>query len=203
MSRSPRPLRPLAGGSLFGAVLGKPVVKPVVSSIVPDHAAAPAHCPRCGGALVTDQGLWRCTGRCGRRWLATADGRWLDPATLPLGVCQCCEPRAVLVAAECGAICPQSHVEYVVLPEGIRPRHTAAPDGICRCCLPPQPLVRSGEVWVCRAKPQQHYMLAGDQVVWQGSGPPLDQAAVTAAIDAALSANAAQLSVYGLFVPNV
>jgi hypothetical protein len=57
---------------------------------------------------------------------------------------------------------------------------------------------------VCRNKPQQHYQVkAGgkDEVIWLGSAPALDQAEVTAAIDAALRANSAELTLFGLFAP--
>jgi hypothetical protein len=110
-----------------------------------------------------------------------------------------------LVAAEVGAICPGSHVEYLILPEGVMPRAEAAPLGVCRCCLPPQPLIQVANGLVCRNKPQQHYAVErghnGDEVVWLGSAPTMDQAAVTAAIDAALSANQAELTLFGLFAP--
>ena len=193
---APAAAHPPATGAFFGAGLGRPVA--VVGAAA---TGADCRCPRCRGELIPDAGLFRCTGRCGRRWLAAGAGRWLDPAALPLGACSCCDPRVPLVAAECGAICPQSHTEYLVLPEGIRPRHIAAPLGICRCCLPPQPLMAVEGELVCRAKPHQHYTAAGEPMVWKGKDLLPDQAAVTAAIDAALNANTAQLGVYGLFVP--
>src|SRR5690606_8095925 len=115
-------------------------------------------------------------------------GRWLDPATLPFGVCGCCRPRLPLVAADAGAICPNSHAEYLVLPAGVILRTEAAPLGICRCCLPPQPLIEKAGSLVCRNKPQQHYRVEKGETVWLGLAPALDQAAVTAAIDEALSA---------------
>lgn len=160
------------------------------------------HCPRCNGELAADDGYMRCGGRCGRRWVAGGPGRWLDPATLPFGVCSCCRPRIALAAADVGAICPGSHTEYLILPEGVRPRAEAAPLGICLCCLPPQPVVETANGLVCRNKPQQHYQVKESgkgEVVWLGSAPVLDQAVVTAAIDAALSANNAELTLFGLF----
>jgi hypothetical protein len=150
---------------------------------------------------VEDDGLMRCGGRCGRHWVGSGVGRWLDPATLPLGICNCCRPRLPLVAAEVGAICPGSHAEYLILPEGVTLRSEAAPLGVCRCCLPPQPLVKKSTGLVCRNKPQQHYGLEKNEIVWKGLAPALDQAAVTAAIDAALSANNAELTLFGLFSP--
>ena len=156
--------------------------------------------------MAEEDGFARCGGRCGRRWVAGGSGRWLDPATLPFGVCACCRPRLALVAAEVGAICPGSHAEYLILPEGVTARAEAAPLGICRCCLPPQPLVKTASGLVCRNKPQQHYRVVNgpgsiEEVVWLGLAPALDQATVTAAIDAALSANNAELTLFGLFAP--
>jgi hypothetical protein len=63
---------------------------------------------------------------------------------------------------------------------------------------------------VCRNKPQQHYQVVNgpgingqmkEEVVWVGLAPALDQATVTAAIDAALRANNAELTLFGLFAP--
>jgi hypothetical protein len=179
--------------SHFGARVGKLQVM---------HNPPTVHrCPRCNGTLAEDDGFARCEGRCGRRWVAGGAGRWLDPATLVFGVCNCCRPRVPLVAAEVGAICPSSHVEYLVLPEGVVLRGEAAPLGICRCCLPPQPLVKKEGSLVCRNKPQQHYQVENGEVKWVGLAPALDQAEVTAAIDAALSANKAELTLFGLFAP--
>jgi hypothetical protein len=181
----------------FGAQVGKLPAKVVAATV--------ARCPRCNGELVEDDGLMRCGGRCGRQWVAGGVGRWLDPATLPFGVCACCRPRVALVAAEVGAICPESHAEYLVLPEGVKARAEVAPLGICRCCLPPQPLVKGAAGLTCRNKPQQHYGVEQGEVVWLGLAPTtnqaLDQASVTAAIDAALAANNAELTLFGLFAP--
>lgn len=179
--------------SHFGAKVGKSVALQGVATV--------DRCPRCNGTLAEEDGLARCGGRCGKRWVIAGSGRWLDPATLPFGVCECCCPRVPLVAADVGAICPGSRTEYLILPEGVKPRHKGAPLGICRCCLPPQPLVRVGGGLVCRNKPQQHYQIENGEVVWLRLAPKLDQAAVTAAIDAALSANNAELTLFGLFVP--
>ncbi len=161
-------------------------------------------CPLCNGVLAEDDGFARCGGRCQRRWVVGGPGRWLDPATLPLGVCSCCRPRLALATAEVGAICPGSHMEYLILPEGVMQRAEAAPLGICRCCLPPQPLAKTASGLVCRNKPQQHYQIVHgvggvEEVVWIGLAPTLDQATVTAAIDAALRANSAELTLFGLF----
>jgi hypothetical protein len=184
---------PHASAPHFTAQVGMAVAK--------QNPAAEDRCPRCNGALADDDGYARCTGRCGRRWVAGGKGRWLDPAALPFGVCNCCRPRLPLVAADVGAICPESHVEYLALPEGVMPRKEAAPLGICRCCLPPQPLVKVATGLVCRNKPQQHYQVEDGEVVWMGLASGIDQAAVTAAIDAALSANSAELTIFGLFAP--
>jgi hypothetical protein len=108
-----------------------------------------------------------------------------------------------MAAAEVGAICPGSRSEYLVLPEGVTMREEAAPLGICRCCLPPQPLVKVASALVCRNKPQQHYQVVNGEVVWLGLSPTVDQATVTAAIDAALSANNAEVTLFGLFAPVV
>jgi hypothetical protein len=158
-------------------------------------------CPRCQGLLAEANGFFVCGGRCGRRWVAGGSGRWLDPATLPFGACECCRPRVPLVAAEVGAICPQSQAEYLILPEGVTLVAQAAPLGICRCCLPPQPLVQVESGLVCRNKPQQHYLLERGQVIWVGHAPAMDAKSVAAAIDAALSANSAEVTLFGLFAP--
>ena len=188
------PLSTSAGAKThFAAQVGKPLAI--------QNVAAVDRCPRCQGTLTEDDGLMRCDGRCERHWVAGGAGRWLDPATLPFGVCGCCRPRVALVSADVGAICPGSHVEYLIVPEGIVPRAEAAPLGICRCCLPPQPLVKVASGLVCRNKPQQHYLVVDGAVEWVGLAPAADQAAVTAAIDAALSANNAELTLFGLFAP--
>lgn len=192
------PRQPTAAKAHFAAQVGRS--PNAVSMMVVNR------CPRCNGTLAEDDGFMRCGGRCGRQWVVGGAGRWLDPATLPFGVCGCCRPRLPLVAAEAGAICPGSRAEYLLLPEGVKPRAEAAPLGICRCCLPPQPLVKVAGGLVCRNKPQQHYQVVvggdGKEVVeWMGLAPGVDQAAVTAAIDAALSANSAELTLFGLFVP--
>lgn len=190
--------KPLSGRDVvkphFAAQVGKAPVMESVTVI--------GRCPRCHGKLAVDNGFMRCSGRCGRRWVAGGRGRWLDPAILPFGACSCCCSRVALVAADVGAICPSSHTEYLILPEGVRPRAEVAPLGICLCCLPPQPLVEIANGLVCRNKPQQHYQVKGEgkgEVVWLGSAPVLDQAEVTAAIDAALCANSAELTLFGLF----
>jgi hypothetical protein len=179
-------------GPLFAAQVGKPL---------PGESPAAADCcPRCTGVLAEQDGFFCCGGRCGRRWVSGGSGRWLDPAALPFGACSCCQPRLALVAAEVGVICPGSRTEYLVLPEGVMARAVAAPLGICRCCLPPQPLVETTAGLVCRNKPPQHYAVGeAGEPVWLGNAPALDQAAVTAAIDAALSANSAELTLFGLF----
>ena len=182
-----------AGKAHFAAQVGKAMAHVSVAAV--------DRCPRCNGTLAEDDGMMCCRGRCGRRWIAGGVGRWLDPATLPFGACSCCRHRVALVEAEVGAICPASHAEYLVLPEGVKLRAEAAPLGICRCCLPPQPLVKKAAGLVCRNKPQQHYRVVNGEVTWLGLAPVADQAAVTAAIDAALSANNAELTLFGLFAP--
>ena len=189
--------------SLFAAKLGQaPAVVSVSPVAGPVTAQDAPRCPRCGGALEDTEGVSVCQGRCGRCWLEVKAGRWLDLATLPYGACRCCEPRQALVAAECGAICPISHTEYLVLPEGIVLRSEAAPDGICRCCLPPQPLVRVDGALVCRAKPYQHYAMRDGAVAWLGKAETPGLVETVAAIDAALSRNSAKLTVNGLFNVN-
>jgi hypothetical protein len=179
----------------FAAHVGKALAQQSVQVAVVDH------CPRCNGVLAEADGFGHCQGRCGKRWVTGGPGRWLDPATLPFGACGCCRPRLALVAAEVGAICPGSHAEYLILPEGVKRRDEVAPLGICRCCLPPQPLIQVAGGLACRNKPQQHYRLEKGEVIWLGLAPALDQATVTAAIDAALSANNAELTLFGLFAP--
>jgi hypothetical protein len=98
---------------------------------------------------------------------------------------------------------PSGNTRYSVWLLGQRAE--AAPLGVCRCCLPPQPLVTVKEggtgTLVCRNKPQQHYAAQGGVVQWLGLAPAVDQAAVTAAVDAALHANNAELTLFGLFAP--
>jgi hypothetical protein len=65
-------------------------------------------------------------------------------------------------------------------------------------------LVKTSSGLTCRNKPQQHYQVVKgkrgqDEVVWLGLAPAVDQATVTAAIDAALTANNAELTLFGLF----
>lgn len=186
--------------SLFAAQVGGSLPPAASAPSQPARVPSVAICPRCRSPLVDVDGFYLCQGRCGRRWLVATGGHWLDPAALPLGACGCCRPRQALVAAECGAICPATQVEYLLLPEGIVQRTQAAPLGLCRCCLPPQPLLVSGTTLVCRAKPYQRYKLQAGQVHWLGAAQPTELAATVAAIDAALSANNAQLTLHGLFV---
>lgn len=205
-SSSPQLVPSSARKPVGSAQVGKPLS--VSISVPPERVDE--RCPRCNGSLIEEDGFMRCSGHkgehfCGRRWIRGGPRRWLDPGTLPFGVCNCCRPRLALVAAEVGAICPGSHVEYLILPEGVMPRSEAAPFDVCRCCLPPQPLMQVAHGLVCRNKPQQHYSVepgpGGDEVNWLGSAPMLDQAAMTASIDAALRANQADLTLFGLFVP--
>lgn len=156
-------------------------------------------CPLCRGALRREDGLYRCTGRCRTRWVEEWPGHLVDVASLPLGICGCCEGPQALVAGESGAVCPTSGREYLLLPEGPVPRELGAPLGLCRCCVPPMPLGEQDDQLVCRAKPFNRYERVGDQVrlILPSGGP--DVADTLEAIDAALSQNSARLSLYGLF----
>jgi hypothetical protein len=146
------------------------------------------------------EGLLICSGRCRARWLKTATGKLVDVASLPLGVCACCDPRQALAGAAWGAVCPASGKGYLLLANGPQPIESAAPDGLCACCAPPAPLVWDGERLVCSRKRGQVYARK-ERANPQEPAPDNDgaQAAFVQAVDAALHANSAKLTVFGLF----
>ena len=164
---------------------------------------SPAHplasCPLCRGTLEGDHGVYRCTGRCGARWLEESPGWLIDLAALPLGICACCRPPRALVRGERGAVCPASRDEYLLLPTGPLPLAVAAPEGLCLCCAPPSPLARQDGALVCGAKPHNHYQRQGGTLVTLAAPSAPTTAAALAAIDTALRRNTAKLTVNGLF----
>jgi hypothetical protein len=163
----------------------------------PAHPLTP--CPLCRGPLEGEQGVYRCAGRCGARWLEESPGRLIDLAALPLGICACCRPPRALVRGERGAVCPASGDEYVLLPTSPLPLDVAAPEGLCLCCAPPSPLARQDGALVCVAKPHNHYQRQGGTHVTLAPPSTPTTAAALAAIDTALRRNTAKLTVNGLF----
>jgi hypothetical protein len=156
-------------------------------------------CPLCRGELAeVREGLHQCQGRCRARWLEESPGQLVDVAVLPLGICVCCERPHALVPGGCGALCPVSGQEYVLLPSGPVLLATAAPEGLCLCCVPPMPLVRQGDTLACQAKPNHHYQRDGSGVILI-STPEVTSAEMVAAIDTALRRNSASLTINGLF----
>ena len=157
-------------------------------------------CPLCRSTLLAEGSLYRCTGRCGARWLEEAPGHLIDIAGLPFGICTCCGQPQALVRGEPGAICPATGSAYLLLPEGPALLSNAAPDGLCQCCATPVPLLRRGDLLVCRARPDQHYQRTGNQIILIAPAADTRTPAETlSAIDAALRRNSARLTINGLF----
>ena len=122
----------------------------------------------------------------------------IDLATLPLGVCACCERPQALVKGDQGAVCPVSGKAYLLLPDGATLPADAAPHGICQCCVPPMPLVRRDGKLICQARPDNQYRRVGERVtlILPSKAAPAE---TLAAIDAALRRNSARVTVNGLF----
>jgi hypothetical protein len=192
-----------AANPLFAAALGaRP--QPEKASPVPAPTATPGTpaCPLCSSDTERTDGLIGCVGRCRARWLEDGTGRLIDVAALPFGVCSCCTPRRALAGAEWGAICPASGKGYLLLAGGPALVETAAPDGLCTCCAPPAPLVWEEERLVCSRKRDRIYQHKGGNGVTasETEKPNIGtQSEFIQAVDAALHANSAQLTVFGLF----
>ncbi|HEU5087000.1 MAG TPA: hypothetical protein VFT99_06125, partial [Roseiflexaceae bacterium] len=97
------------------------------------HHEADPRCPLCRAILEHEQGRWRCAGRCGATWVRIGS-QLVDLASLPYGVCHCCELPAVLVRSAAGVLCSASGLAYLLLADGPRLLREAAPLGLCLCC---------------------------------------------------------------------
>jgi hypothetical protein len=154
-------------------------------------------CPLCRSPLSQENGLWRCQGRCGARWVEDGNSGLLDLAALPFGVCACCERPQALVRGDDGPVCPASGRRYLLLAGGAALPADAALHGLCQCCAPPSPL--DGRL-VCQAKPTHEYRCTAGGVTLvgspNGSGTPTE---TLAAIDEALRRNNARVVINGLF----
>ncbi|HYF65255.1 MAG TPA: hypothetical protein VD886_20675 [Herpetosiphonaceae bacterium] len=192
---------PQPAPAAFGAALGdRPASDPPPASSqgAPATQEVPAPpCPLCRGELLADAGLWRCMGTCGARWLADGMGRLIDLAALPYGICACCAAPQALVRSDIGhAACPRTGRIHLLA--GGRPLLAdRLPGGACSCCAPPQPLVSLGAAVVCPAHPEREYAQVGG--VWRLQAAPPSVDATLSAIDAALRANSAKVTIYGLF----
>ncbi len=155
-------------------------------------------CPFCRGPLEAQAGVYRCSGRCGARWLEEAPGRLVDLAALPHGICGCCAPPRPLVRGERGPICPASIREHLLLPSGASVLVDTLPHGVCHCCAPPMPLIAEGDALACLARPNRRYQREGQRLIALAPAPAA-KAATLEAIDAALRGNSARLTTNGLF----
>jgi hypothetical protein len=155
-------------------------------------------CPLCRGPLEAQAGIYRCSGRCGARWLEEAPGRLVDLAALPHGICACCAPPRPLVRGDPGPVCPASARAHLLLPGGTSVLADALPHGVCACCAPPMPLIAEGDALACLARPDRRYRREGQQLIALAPAPAAG-AATLEAIDAALRRNSARLTANGLF----
>lgn len=153
-------------------------------------------CPLCQLELRMERGRMHCSG-CMADWWRNAQGELQDVASLPYGLCSCCEEAQPLQRHTSGAICPASATVFVLLPEGILPLAQAAPYGLCQCCVPAAPLLLIEGALCCRAKPINSY-------VWKEGKLSITTHAMAKkdlhkAIDEALRSNTASATLYGLF----
>jgi hypothetical protein len=164
-----------------------------------EHTGAPSLiCPLCRGTLEETEGVYRCAGRCGARWLEESAGRLVDVAALPLGICRCCHPPAPLTHGAPGeVICPRSGRAHLLLPGGTNTLLDTLLYGLCPCCKPPMPLVADGDALACLAHPERRYRREGERLVLLISSP--GAAETLEAIDTALRHNSARLTINGLF----
>ena len=160
------------------------------------HHETELRCPLCRAILQNDQGRWRCAGRCGATWVWIGS-QLVDLASLPYGVCHCCEQPALLVRSAAGVLCPASGLAYLLLAGGPRLLREAAPLGLCLCCQPPAPLAADEQGLFCQAQPHRRYRRNDSGVVV--AAPAASAAAMLDAIDAALHKNTAHVMVHGLF----
>jgi hypothetical protein len=183
--------------TIAGSGLGpRPAVAEPAAPGKQAHHEADPRCPLCRATLGYEKGLWRCAGRCGATWVRIGS-QLVDLASLPYGVCSCCELPVALVRAPAGAQCPASGLEYLVLPGGSRLLREAAPSGLCLCCQPPAPLGADEQGLFGQAQPHQRYRRNGSGVAVVE--PVASAAATLDAIDAALRKNTAHVMVHGLF----
>ncbi|MBA3469247.1 MAG: hypothetical protein H0T53_06335 [Herpetosiphonaceae bacterium] len=188
--------------SYFNAALGD---RPPPPDPAPSDSAPPAPppattptCPLCQGELLEDARLWHCVGRCGTRWLRADTGQLVDLAALPFGICGCCPAAQALVRSDVGsAVCPATGSVHLLLADGTAVVAEQLAAGRCLCCVPAQPLLRISTGVICPAHPAAPYEWNGG--AWQVVAPSKNSTTVLAAIDAALQANAAKLTMYGLF----
>ncbi len=189
--------------SYFNASLGD---RPLLDQPAPPEPAPPPPpppptaptCPLCQGALLEDARLWHCFGRCGTRWLRDDSGQLLDLAALAFGICVCCAAAQALVRSDVGAaVCPATGAVHLLRPDGTAVVAERLEAGVCQCCAPALPLLRTASGVICAAHPATPYEWNGS--VWQIGAPSKSSTTVLAAIDAALQANAAKLTMYGLF----
>lgn len=194
----PAPAQPAPAPAVFGVALGERPAGDPAPAASQGASAGPSCCPLCRGELLADAGLWHCVGTCGARWLADGMGRLVDLASLPYGICACCADPQALVRSDIGhAACPRTARIHLILAGGRPVLADRLPDGACSCCAPGQPLVRLGAAVVCPARPEREY--AQVDGVWQLQAAPASVDATLSAIDAALRANNAKVTVYGLF----
>ncbi len=177
-----------------------PAVQLPTLAATPPLPDTPTRCPLCQGTLAPAGPLWRCTGRCGARWLPNDSGQLLDLAGLALGICRCCERPRPLVRGPDAPLCPNTQRQHIIASNGQTQLVQQLDLGLCACCAPPQPLVQLEQHVICPAHPQQPYVNIGG--TWQPTPPSATPSATLAAIDKALSANTAKWTLYGLFDVN-
>lgn len=163
----------------------------------PPAEDGPRRCPLCQSVLLAVAALWHCQGRCAGRWLESDTGQLLDLASLPYGICHCCERPSALVRGEGGACCPRTSALHLLLPDG-QVVLAEQVQGRCPCCVPPMPLIPDGESLICAAKPQNRYQRVGGAL--RPLAAPPGSTELWSAIDQALSQNNAQLGPNGLFL---
>jgi hypothetical protein len=194
----PPPLpRPAPAPAAFGTALGERPASEPPPACIQSAPTGSSPCPLCRGELLADAGLWHCMGTCGSRWLRDGQGRLVDLASLPYGICACCDAPQALVRSDIGrAVCPGTGRIHLIRADG-RPVLADVLSGACSCCAPAQPLVRVGAAVVCPARPEQEYAQVNG--VWAPQATPPSVDITLSAIDAALRANSAKVTLYGLF----
>ena len=166
---------------------------------LPGPPAAPTQeraCPLCQTILQHAGAWWHCNGRCGTRWLETSSGQLMDPASLPWGLCSCCSRPQPLSRTTMILHCPSTSIQYFPDSSGQLQPATPLPHGRCECCVPAQPLIEQNQRVYCPHHPHTTYIRTAQG--WQlkphtAANPTLE------AIDAALHANSANWTLYGLF----
>lgn len=193
-AESPKPQQPAEQQGLFANSLG---AQPSMDRRPHGQEERQSQlCPLCRSELIIERGRMHCSG-CMADWWRNAQGELQDVASLPYGLCSCCEEAQPLQRHVNGAICPASATVFVLLPEGILPLEQAAPYGLCQCCVPAAPLLMLEGTLCCRAKPMNSY-------VWKEGKLRITTHTKTKkdlhkAIDEALRNNTANATLYGLF----